>query len=296
MDSRLFQNDSFEPAAQRSALLRALADGEITENEVCARLGVASLSSHDRQVVVFERRLRQSVGSTMSATCAPAGLRQRIEDAIAREDSELETNHLAPAGWSFARFAGTFATAAVLALSAGVVWVMYNRAAPQPTNIAATPSLLVQTASAAIDTHRAQASDSLWAIKKSAARDEASTLRICKEWLGHEPDLSRLCTDSAELVGAGTCELPNALGRSVHILVTVPCDGGIRRDASLFIMHDQGRLEVGAFGIKDVGSRCSKDAAVLVWREAGLVYLLVTGNAVVAKTLSDQLGIEPIGP
>ncbi len=296
MNSRLFQNDSLEPAAARAAVLRALADGEISEGEACTRLGIASLSASDRRAVGFERRLRQSVGVAMSATCAPAGLRRRIENAIAREDGEPDTSPLQPAGWSINRFAGTLATAAVLAISAGVVWVMYNRAAPQPTNIAATPSLLVQTASAAIDTHRAQASDSLWAIKKLAARDEASTLRICKEWLGHEPDLSRICTDSAKLVGAGTCELPHALGRSVHILVTVPCDGGIRRDASLFIMHDQGRLEVGTFGIKDVGSRCSKDAAVLVWREAGLVYLLVTGNAAVATTLSDQLGIEPIGP
>jgi len=279
---------SREPVASR---LRALADNELPPAEATDlrnEMDAEAIARADS----FERALRRGCASCMDTGAAPAGLRERVLDAMRAEtegaDDGATPVHAKTASapevirrtdrsfWTQGR--ALMGVAAAIALAA-VVWVMAPSNAPTPD-----PSALLATAAQHVsgEHHGCTLDGSRFTnkmIDADASASDATRAAFISEQIGDLPVKLALGQAGYTLKGVGGCHVPG--GKSVHLLYE-PTDPQTARPVSLFIQHASSAHDWMTNGTVYLSG---KDAApyVRVWREESVVYYMVTECPVSCK-------------
>lgn len=287
-----------------SARLRALADNELPpeqardlRNEVDAE-AIARADS-------FERALRRSCAACMSEGAAPAGLRERVLEAMQAEDAAADhdaapvaapgaapvATEPAPVAddappavisrtersfWTQGR--AFMSLAAAIAIAA-VVWIAVPSGSPTPSEPAGetVTALLASAAQHARKEHNGCTIDKSHFEHKMANVSESPNqetgAQFISEEIGDLPIKLALGQAGYNLTGVGGCHLPGA-GKSVHLLYEPAMPGSM--PISLFIQQaSQTQRETLSEGTVYIASG-DTSPYVRVWRDAGAVYYMVT--------------------
>ena len=235
-----------------AALIRAAADGEISPADR-ERLEAELSEARVDERVAFERALRESVREHMTGPAAPAGLRERITDAMAAATAvaavdENETMHSRSAGgvgdarltrdrrWWASPLVATLgrwgAVAAVLAIAATLI---FNASRSTVTASPYSPEEASQLVSFIGRQHDAcKDFNETWERKmkfqspEAAQAAAAEILQIAPDAFHFREPLTR---KGYEFAGLGRCAVPGG-DHSVHLIYKRPSDGAA---VSLFI-------------------------------------------------------------
>jgi len=276
-------------SAPDAVKLRAAADGELpAEHEAALRasLGDGRVSGG----VAFERALRDRVGSVMTESSAPEGLRERLRSAMAADDDAGgEGVVISRRDRSFWSGGGPLlGLAAALALAA-TVWVLAPSGGP-----AGTPfdGVLAQAAAGLVEEHSGCLKDPAH-FEVSGAEAGVDPDRYISQRIGDLPVNLLLGDEGFRLSGVGDCSIPTG-GDAVHLLYE-PDDSSMK-PVSLFVQNasdasvsmDEGTL----YTSQERGS-----PYVRAWRNGGVVYYLVTECPVSCSTAERAyaLGGERVG-
>lgn len=273
--------------------LRAQADGEAPPDLA---------SADEAGSVAFERDLRSAVGRVMN-TPAPVGVRDRVRRAIgsgpafsARERLRLvrAEEHpgvyraplpLAKQWW--------LAAAAAVVLVVGMVWYMSGspRGGPMrqrssgPAPQAVPASLLVRAVAWVEGQHEGCAEFGPLFEQKMTVRTQAEAVATAVELLNKIPTVLDLKSEALRgagyrFAGLGPCSVPGK-GRSVHLLYKPDESAATGVPVvSLFVQEDTGEIDVepGAVLVRRPVAGSDSKLHLLIWREGGLVYYLVSGS------------------
>ncbi len=267
---------SREPVASR---LRALADNELPPAEAADlrnEMDAEAIARADS----FERALRRGCASCMDTGGAPAGLRERVLEAMRAESDGAPAAGETPATpevisrtdrsfWTQGR--ALMGVAAAIALAA-VVWVLAPSSAPSPD-----PSALLATAAQHVSgEHHGCTLDAAHFKNKmadaGAPASEATPAAFIAEQIGDLPVKLALGKAGYALKGLGGCHVPG--GKSVHLLYE-PVDPRASRPVSLFIQHASSTHDWMTNGTVYT-SGAGTPPFVRVWREGSVVYYMVT--------------------
>lgn len=278
------------------ALIRAAADGELTDAEAAAFERLCAQRDCTKDRVRFEQTLRETCGRVMRAPPCPDALRARITTLAAETRG---TGAGADAGVSapealaphtreraFWQRSPAMAAAAVVLLSvAGVlVWQAANMPGIQPPAGMTTQQVAYRDQLAGfVSAEHSRCCDDAAAATKLVHRDADRARAHINDTLGPvgfditAASRAAPAGSSIEFWGGGDCHVPG-FERSAHLRFdAVDPDGNTVR-LSLFIMPDNGRLPL-AEGVthKLDAAACDKAGVrAFVWRDAGTVHLLVS--------------------
>jgi len=284
-----------------SARLRALADDELPPDEardLRNELDAEAIARADS----FERALRRSCSECMSEGPAPAGLRERVLEALKGEEiaanqaqAQAQASAVASAAteptddappavisrtdrsfWTQGRaFMGLAAAVAI----AAVVWVVVPSGSsnPAPPASDAASALLASAAEHVREEHHGCTLDKSHFEHKMANVSESPSQETGTEFITEEigdlPIKLALGKAGYNLTGVGGCRLPGA-GKSVHLLYEPAMPGSM--SISLFIQQaSQTQVETLNEGTVYIASGDSSPY-VRAWREAGAMYYMVT--------------------
>lgn len=283
------------------ALLRAAADGELseTQGEQLDRYLARSLEGHAR--VQFERELREAVGRVMGEPVAPESLRASVRRIVegARDSEPAPELKLggtdAPAAGSTAItsmgvrtrkrsfwanrqvWAGALAAVVVFGVASALVWQ-----ATRLTGVHLTSDQLdyrSRLVGHVAGEHR-RVIDPQVAASKLSLHDPEEVRAFFQQVVGTVPGLEGLTVGTPTLVfaGVGNCHVPGSNGSSAHLRFDlIGADGGIEQVVSVFIKADHGELPMdpGVTYTLDTKACGQPGTRVLAWSDGTLVYYLV---------------------
>ncbi|MCC5823976.1 MAG: hypothetical protein LAT64_13610 [Phycisphaerales bacterium] len=286
------------------ALIRAAADGELTDEQIAAfeRLCAQRDCTEDR--VKFEQTLRATCGRVMQAPACPEALRARILTLAAADQSgqtqaaqthAAETQPAADGPEAIAPYtrqrsfwlrSPAMAAAAVVLLSvAGVlIWQAANMPGLQPPAGMTTQQVDFRdrVAGFVAEEHNRCCRSDKSATDKLVYRDIEAARDHLTEVFGRSDFTLRPVADAPagsriEFWGGGDCRVPG-YERSAHLRfdATDPAGNDIR--LSLFIMPDNQRLPLkDGVTYRLNAEACSKAGVrAYAWRADGLIHLLVS--------------------
>jgi anti-sigma factor RsiW len=323
-----------QPVSRRTQLLRAAADAQLSaaeEHELAAHLAA---HPEDRAVIDFERKLRTGVARAWEPAAAPADLRERIAQSIARQPApSLVTQESEPVGRPFRlpwrslndrttpdtphsetdapdhrfRLKPTWplltALAAAAVLAFGLFLALPRASFDWPADRPVLVSFLVNHHNEC-EVH----ADRVAAEFNIRRADEAP--EAFSRLLGTRAELGDLDRAGLIFLGGRKCAVPGG-GQSVHVLLAAKhAPDSI---ASLFIQRDTGALpiedgrmytvlapELAAEPAAPTARPHSAPSAaapapeILVWRRDGLLYFLVCNSAIVRE--ASLLALQPPEP
>lgn len=278
------------------ALIRAAADGELTDAEVAAFERLCAQRDCTKDRVKFEQTLRETCGRVMRAPPCPDALRARITTLAAEtrgSDAGADAGVSAPEAFaphtrerSFWLRSPAMAAAAVVLLSvAGVlVWQAANMPGLQSPAAMTTQQVDFRdrVAGFVAEEHNRccrsdkSATDKLVYRDIEAARDHL-TAAFGRADFALRPVADAPTGSRVEFWGGGDCRVPG-YERSAHLRfdATDPAGNDIR--LSLFIMPDNQRLPLkDGVTYRLNAEACSKAGVrAYAWRADGLIHLLVS--------------------
>lgn len=276
----------------------------------------SSALDQEPERVTFERLLRDRVAAVMSADRAPAELRGRILETLAKESGApgirlagSEADRDGSAGLQRRERRLVFrrpvllAAAAALAVTAGIIGLTQFRSPAvtlpkaQPGSLADGPVPLERVVNiiAFTEGQHDSCADLRILDRKMTARSEVDAQREAIELLNHVPKSLDCRADSIRdagyvFAGLGRCAVPGK-GRSAHLIYKP--DATLAPGAptlSLFVQEDTGDLPL-VTGCRYTNEDCCPSfrkvcsCILTIWREDGLVYYLVAPATLPAKTL-----------
>jgi anti-sigma factor RsiW len=257
--------------------IRLFLDGELPDAEAREVEQKVQLDPRLGRGVAFERNLREHVRGVLLDQAAPAGLDDRIRQALAG-DPKPQPATTDRAWWRSPNRANVFAVAASLTLVLGAV--LFGILGPQIDTLRApiAPGAAVEAAAAAAGEHVIVATSAMEAPLPSRAPDEVE--QLLAPYLGPSTRIFDLSDLGYEFVTGGPCTLPNCeQGCHLFYWKTEGQPGLV----SLHVMPDRGQCESlrEAFGgelplhtgLVPQSHGCQKD--VVVWSHEGRTYLLV---------------------
>lgn len=298
------------PCDSIGQLLRAAADGEPLSDADVERLAQhLSCTPDDRGRLDFERGLRGACRKAMETCpkghrlCCSEALRERVARIAAESRSEgaVPTGAPAPVGVE-ARAAetrspafwrttpGLFfgAAAAVLLLTLGVLFWQSGPRPIEPTDLTYV-AYRDEVASFVVGEHGHCQRDPAHVEEKFVWKSPDEVREHVAEVVGKPVELPALDLPARALVlkGGGRCGVPGNVGRSVHIRLELPAEGGHPATVmSVFVCGDAGGMpmEPGVTYLLDApvdGPRAGggKLGEVLAWVEDGVVFYLVAPEA-----------------
>ncbi len=285
-----------DPPTRRAALLRAAADGEIGPSEAGALEAHLLHSPEDREVIAFERRLREQIAAAAPSHAAPDALRRRVEAL-----STSPRTNLAGRRWS-ARSLWAVAAASV-ALAAAGIFVASQIPARLPSGGEVVNTSHRAALTRFLGWQHAECEVHADSIKQrfdiGPASDAPTKLAAI---LRREPDLGAIRTgadNGIEYLGGARCAVPGR-GESVHIVLGYrdPETAGVRRLASLFVQDDHNELALDEGRTYHMRPRAGewngRDMTVCVWRRNGLIYFLVGTSAEALDAARRGVGVDPV--
>lgn len=275
-----------------AALLRAEADGELTEPEDRAELDRLLPSDSSRRIA-SERALREMTARAMGAVAAPAGLREAVaaglERARGEESSLLPVADARGVRRSRQRMLAPLAMAAALAVTALGVWATIQFALPGSSQTPGVPGeAVVQAAAFAVGEHQHCEEDPAYrdSHKNVICGDLEKMKDFCKAYLGYRPKLDCM-TESLTFVGGSACGVPGSQ-RSVHLRFKAKDPSNPCQNISMFI--GEGAAVSAAEGMKVI--RCSENPEAppaSVWSCGRYTYYVVTTDCNLARSLCDRI-------
>ncbi len=274
-----------------AALLRAAADGELTECQ-CEQLEAHCAQCEDAECqIAFEKALRACCGRAMSEPCCPEALRAKIvamtgvsvddgednDDArrIARSNERTRDRHF------WIRSPMMSAAAALLILVAGaLVWQsasFTNRNTPNHFTPTQT-SYFNRISDFAVREHARCCNDAI-AKAKLVKLDINEATEYFSQAFGSRvivPDMGRIA-GQVEFFGGGDCHVPST-DRSGHLRFDVTDPDGKRISLSLFVSPDPGLLPMEEGLIYELESEVCAAAGtrLFAWVRDGIQYLFVS--------------------
>lgn len=325
-----------EGNAARAAMIRAAADGELTQAEAES---VAGADAGTDAAIAFERTLRDATGRAMSGIAAPEGLREKImalaassrseDDALADALDERASVTRSPGFWSGlsirGRIVGTLAAALLLAFVGVFSWQL-GAASNGGTNGLNTPGGVKQAMIAGPEagspadsnlTYRTSLArfvagehtrtlDDAYAARKVVYTAPDTAADEIGSRLAHTPVIPP-CGGETRFAGASPCGVPGN-GPSAHMQFVLPVHdasgdivaGAEGRKVSVFVKQDKGELNIedGTTYLVDSDACSVGDSYICVWRRDGLLYTLVSEdrNAPMCTKFLAQFGVEPPDP
>lgn len=313
--------------AARAAMIRAAADGELSDTECARVLG-------DERAIAFERTLRDATARAMGGVSTPAHLRSAVLATIrgSGPTADQPTTHTAdqaaltdamesraavtrsPGFWSVSRVVGSLAAALVLTVVGVFAWQlgaastrgsgaggMGGIAQGEGEQLAYRTSLARFVAG-----EHTRTLDNGYARRKyiyTAPKDAADAIGSTLE---HTPVIPP-CGGATKFAGASPCGVPGN-GPSAHMQFILPVHdangaivpGAEGRKVSVFVKQDRGELaiEAGTTYLVDSAACDVSDSYICVWRRDGLLYTLVSEdrNAPMCTEFLAQFGVQPPDP
>lgn len=286
------------------ALIRAAADGELSESELAEFERLCAERDCTKDRVRFEQTLRESCGRVMKASpCCSDALRARIR-AIAAESREMTASGASAPGAAddvqnssgpeamaastrtvafWRRSPGMLAAAAVLLSVAGVlIWQASSLpAGPLPPGMTRTEVVYRDRVAGFVSGEHNRCTRSERAAQdKLVLRDaDSASAHFAREFGITQVSLNAdpIETGSVRFWGAGDCHVPGS-SKSAHVRFDATAPDGTPVRLSLFIMPDNQRLPIQAGTTYRIGSDACEESGVALyaWRENGLVYMLVS--------------------
>lgn len=275
------------------ALIRAAADGELTEAQVAEfeRLCAERNCTQDR--VKFEQTLKDCCGRVMNAPCCTEALRAKVlriaaetrpttpESTPIPAPSRAEAMAPSTRQQSFWRGSpGMVAAAAVLAGAAGVLVLQAMRVptaqAPAGWN-AEQVSYREEVSGFVADEHGRCCKSKEAADAKLVIRDPEKAREHLTNLFGLPAETVTPGADFVRFFGGGDCHVPGA-DRSAHLRFDAVTPEGETVRLSLFVAPDQQRLPMDEGVTYAVASKACLDNGVglYAWRSNGILYLLVS--------------------
>lgn len=284
------------------ALIRAAADGELTDEQVRQFEALCAERDCTKDRVRFEQTLKECCGRALKEQpCCPDALRSRIAamapSAHPQDEQRHEHEHdVAGAGSPVVAMAGqtrkqsfwrrspaTMAAAAVLMLAAGVL--IYQGAslptgpvpagwtAQQVSNRDQMAGFVAREHGRCCKSDRAARAKLIYNDPNEARSHFAAAMGV------PDVDIPQDAAPAGEVrfMGAGDCHVP-AADTSGHLRFDAVSPDGTPMQLSLFVVNDRGQLPIEEGVTYHVPSATCDDAGVrlFAWRQSGVVYLLVT--------------------
>ncbi len=278
-----------------AALLRAAADGELTECQ-CQALEAHCAQCDDAECqIAFEKALRACCGRVMSTPCCPDALRAKIvamtsdgakAPLVAQDDEALarriaESNQRTRSRRFWARSPMMSAAAALLILTAGaLVWQSASLANRNtPTHFTPTQaSYFSRVSDFAIREHTRCCDDTI-AQAKLVKLDINEATEYFSQAFGSQVVVPDIDQDSGQVkfFGGGDCHVPST-ARSGHLRFDVTNPDGKRISLSLFVSPDPGLLpmEEGLIYALDSEACAAAGTRLFAWVRDGIQYLFVS--------------------
>lgn len=270
--------------------IRLVADGEA--DSACSQR-VEDASATDSRVaarVNFERELRARVGVVLSATTAPAGLRETVSNALLNSDDDRDAVDETSSRFKLfhaPKKADGWALAASLFIVAGaVLFGIFGTPIWQNANVVnQTTEMLEVTATYTSSEHLRCSGDLQAAIAKGQFTEIAEASRRVSDHLELPTSVPDLETIGLKFVGAGYCRLPGN-APSVHLLYRNTAGELI----SLFIQPDIGEFPL-SHGELVLGNELVHDLEnpTCIWVAGDKVYVLVADTPAELTRVSTQL-------
>lgn len=282
------------------ALIRAAADGELTDAQVAEFECLCAERDCTKDRVRFEQTLRECCGRVMKASpCCSESLRARVKAIAAETRSEPSSGDAAgpfPATTGpeamaattrersfWRRSPGMMAAAAVLLSVAGVlIWQASTLpAGPLPPGMTRTEVAYRDRVAGFVSGEHSRCTKNASAAEaKLVLRDaEAARAHFANAFGMTQVSLKADPADAGSISfwGAGDCHVPGS-AKSAHVRFDAVAPDGTPVRLSLFVMPDNQRLPIEPGTTYRVGSEaCAKSGVSLyAWREGELVYLLVS--------------------
>ena len=287
-------------SADRAALIRAAADGELTDAQASK---LADFDGSARSRIAFEQGLRGAVASAMGGVETPAGLRDRVlataraasdEDRLAEN---LESRSVETRDRSFWNGQGRLvgAIAAVLMLAVGAFFV--TQMAPSGFGGGADGTAYRTSLARFVTAEHERTLDESSAHKKHVFTNVNDAVEKTGSDLGAAPSVPP-CGGQTKFRGAAPCHLPGK-GPSAHFQFAVEAgEGAEPRTVSLFVRKDGGELPIEEGRAYRVNTEACdvEGVAIYVWRARGLMYTFVSSGAhgSICNLMLKDLGIaEP---
>lgn len=299
-------NASFEEGvSMRTRLLRAAADGELTDSEQ-AMLDLHLLHHPaDRAVIEFERQLKGAIANAASVA-PPESLRQWLETIRpAAHVQSLEMNAPAHTDFGAGVIAGRIrrlrwlAAAACVALLAGALTLvlpsLLNNGPDVTRPAQAYRTALVSFISSQHELCELHADQIGSRFKITRLEDAPAEFEAI---LGRAPDLGEIEAAGFTLLGAGPCAVPGR-GRSVRLVLAAP--GSEPFDiVSIHIQQDTGDLPMQSgrtYRLTEAGHAGHDEPhPIFTWRRDGFVYFLTSRSEAVMHVAREALGAaDPSG-
>lgn len=294
--------------SERTELLRAAADGELTPAQT------AELERHlvgypdDRRVIQFERELRGCVAGSASGA-APAALRERIiamssTAGTDRSSLPFPSAHTLPHR-RFSRSVRLMAIAASVAIVAGGAFVTLRQPdMGRPTNGELITQQYRTSLVSFIGTQHEECevhADMIGMRFKTTKLDDVP--REFSKVLGSVPEIGHIDGSGLRFLAAGPCAVPGR-GKSVRMVLESTADaqlnGGRGSLVSIHIQQDTGELnleEGKTYRLVDkLASPAPAAPAIFVWRRDGFIYFLTSKSEPAMQMARAAFGAkEPSG-
>ncbi len=287
-------------------ILRAHADGEMSDELRDKLKGLASRDSKLDDRVAYERSLRDAVSRVMGSTETPAGLRDSVLGAMRQEgasadEQSTERGPIPFPGaekperhWSRPWWIGVAAMVAIV-LGASFFYPFGSSTQPTPGGtggpIAQDPldefegeQPSIQRVAEFVEQEGSRCAylGDLAGDKKFVYRSAADAQAAAIKLLNRVPDVidlpdGRLAALGYEFAGLGECHLPLGDGPSAHLIYRT--SEAALPSISLWVQKDTGDLckqtvKSGAcYGLSEKLAK-KKGGSVNVWRQDGLIYVL----------------------
>lgn len=268
-----------DPMLDPVVLLRAAADDQLSPEQADALAAHLSAHPEDSARIEYEQQLCRACGRVMGDVQTPAGLRDRINAAIAA-DAEAHDDALADrleqqaeltrdrSFWSGVRGQLIAAAAVVVLAVALVVMIQSMRSGPAP----GAPSF-VQIAGFVAKEHNHCDLDPTYTHSKIEVSDPSKLPDYLQSILGTSVQ-DTLFSQDLEIIGAGRCHVPGK-GQSVQIRLRSKNGGG--EPVSLWLQEDTGELDIkeGVTYALRADPNAPPCGSILLWKRDGLLYYLV---------------------
>lgn len=288
--------------SERTRLLRAAADGELTAQDRSDLEAHLRTNPDDAAVVLFEQQLRESVGVEIWGEPS-AELRARIAGLCAASTSP-DHRHLKPllrrSSFANVGFRWVYgAVAAVLLVAVGTgAWLARPRHNLPPAGTLVTASHREALSSFISAQHKACEVSAAMVSKRFRIGPLSDATAPLSDILGVTPDLSSLNHPNVRYLGASECAVPGD-GNSIHIVLDVtPSVTGSSEAAlvSLFIQRDTGEVAIETGQAYELTATGGDGPPIVVWRDGVMIYFLRSSSPTELDAVQRAIGVRaPFG-
>lgn len=297
-----------DPVSDRTRLLRAAADAQLSEAQQVELQHHLELYPEDEAVIAFEKRMRNMIKSTTD-TPAPKSLHEQIQamsHPVCLENSSTvnQSTREISSSIHFPRPARWLAVAASLAIVTGGTYLLIRPALSPPSGIfQITPQYRTSLISFIHSQHEECELYTNLIGERFKTTDLDSVPSEFSRVLGGTPDIGQVQQYGFKLLGAGPCAVPGR-GKSVRMVLESIGDAQLENgDESLVSVHiqqDTGELNLQSgktYQLIDQSLLPGETAAAIyVWRLDGFVYFLTSSSKPTLQMALTAFGVqEPSG-